>query len=84
MALPAFADTTVKVGVIGGEDEAVWKAVAEHATTKGLNLEVVVFNDYTQPNEALQNGEIDANASSTSPIWTPRLRPMPTRSPRLV
>ncbi|MDZ4310815.1 MAG: MetQ/NlpA family ABC transporter substrate-binding protein [Cypionkella sp.] len=57
----------VKLGIIGGEDEAVWAVAAEQAKAKGLDLELVVFNDYTQPNEALQNGEVDANAFQHQP-----------------
>ncbi|MFT3671179.1 MetQ/NlpA family ABC transporter substrate-binding protein [Aestuariivirga sp.] len=64
----AFAeDTKLKVGIIGGEDEDVWKVVAEEAKKKGLIIEPVVFSDYTQPNEALQNGDIDANAFQHKP-----------------
>lgn len=64
----AFAETTkIKVGIIGGEDEAVWAVAAEQAKANGLELELVVFNDYTQPNEALQQGEIDANAFQHGP-----------------
>lgn len=65
---PAFADTAkIKVGIIGGEDEAVWAVAAEQAKANGLDVELVVFNDYTQPNEALQQGEIDANAFQHGP-----------------
>ena len=34
---------------------------------QGLTIETVVFNDYTQPNEALERGEIDANAFQHQP-----------------
>lgn len=61
---PSFADdkTAIKVGIISGEDEDVWRVVVAQAGEKGLTIETVVFNDYTQPNEALERGEIDANA----------------------
>jgi D-methionine transport system substrate-binding protein len=59
--------TTIKLGIIGGEDEAVWAVAAEQARANGLEIELVVFNDYTQPNEALQRGEIDANAFQHGP-----------------
>jgi D-methionine transport system substrate-binding protein len=52
----------VKVGIMSGEDEDVWRVVVAEAAKKGLSVETVVFNDYTQPNEALERGEIDANA----------------------
>lgn len=53
---------TLKVGIISGEDEDVWRVVQAQAAQHGLKIETVVFNDYTQPNEALQQGDIDANA----------------------
>lgn len=64
VAAPAFAEDKkdLKVGIISGEDEDVWRVVVTEAAKKGLTIETVVFNDYTQPNEALARGEIDANA----------------------
>ena len=65
----AFAadKTSVKVGIMSGEDEDVWRAAAAEAEKVGLTLELVTFNDYTQPNEALERGEIDANAFQHKP-----------------
>ncbi|BCQ45172.1 hypothetical protein ERHA55_26990 [Erwinia rhapontici] len=60
--------TTVKVGIISGEDEDVWREVIKQAASKGLTVKTVVFNDYNQPNEALQNGEVDANAFQHQPF----------------
>ncbi|MGO4638826.1 MetQ/NlpA family lipoprotein [Mesorhizobium sp. 2RAF45] len=57
----------IKVGIISGEDEDVWRIVVAQAAEKGLTIETVVFNDYTQPNEALERGEIDANAFQHQP-----------------
>ena len=69
MAAPVSAEdkTTVKVGIMSGEDEDVWRVVVAEAEKKGLTVEVVTFNDYTQPNEALERGEIDANAFQHGP-----------------
>jgi D-methionine transport system substrate-binding protein len=66
---PAFADDkkAIKVGIISGEDEDVWRVVTAQAAERGLTIETVVFNDYTQPNEALERGEIDANAFQHQP-----------------
>lgn len=61
------ADKTIKVGIMSGEDEDVWRVVVTEAAKKGLKVEPVVFNDYTQPNEALERGEIDANAFQHKP-----------------
>ncbi|MCM5558830.1 MetQ/NlpA family ABC transporter substrate-binding protein [Pleomorphomonas sp. JP5] len=75
MSVAAFASTvalaadktSVKVGIMSGEDEDVWRAAAAEAEKVGLTLELVTFNDYTQPNEALERGEIDANAFQHKP-----------------
>ncbi len=65
---PARAEEkTIKVGIISGEDEDVWRVVKDEAAKRGLTIETVVFNDYTQPNEALDRGEIDANAFQHEP-----------------
>ena len=63
----AAEKTTIKVGIISGEDEDVWRVVAKEAAKKGLTIQTVVFNDYTQPNEALDRGEVDANAFQHKP-----------------
>ncbi len=57
----------IKVGIISGEDEDVWRVVKAEGEKHGLKIETVVFNDYTQPNEALERGEIDANAFQHQP-----------------
>jgi D-methionine transport system substrate-binding protein len=61
------AQKTLRVGIMSAEDEDVWAVVSEQAKQKGLDLKLVVFNDYTQPNEALENGELDANAFQHKP-----------------
>ncbi|MGO4439788.1 MetQ/NlpA family lipoprotein [Rhizobium sp. RAF56] len=60
-------DKTIKVGIMSGEDEDVWRVVTAEAAKGGLKIETVAFNDYTQPNEALERGEIDANAFQHQP-----------------
>lgn len=52
---------TVKVGTLSGPHSEVLEEVKKVAAAKGLNVEIVEFNDYVQPNETLNNGEIDAN-----------------------
>lgn len=52
---------TIKVGTLSGPHSEFAEEVKKVAATKGLNIEIVEFNDYVQPNEALNSGEIDAN-----------------------
>jgi D-methionine transport system substrate-binding protein len=58
---------SIKVGIMSGEDEDVWRVVVAQAAKNDLTIETVIFNDYTQPNEALENGEIQANAFQHQP-----------------
>jgi len=64
---PAFADQTIRVGIMSAEDEDVWAVVSKVAAEHGLTIKLTAFNDYTQPNEALENGELDANAFQHKP-----------------
>ncbi|WP_018268133.1 MetQ/NlpA family ABC transporter substrate-binding protein [Methylosinus sp. LW4] len=73
LAAPAFAET-VRVGVLGGEDEDLWKVVAAQAAKNGLTIKIVVFNDYTQPNEALERGDVEANAFQHKPYLDSQIK----------
>ncbi|MGV4792142.1 MetQ/NlpA family lipoprotein [Rhizobium sp. F40D2] len=65
---PSFAgDKSIKVGIMAGEEEDIWRVVTSEAAKKGLKIETITFNDYTQPNEALERGELDANAFQHQP-----------------
>lgn len=58
----------MKVAINTGPDEAIWKVVEQVAKDKyHLDVEVVSFNDYVLPNEALNNKDVDANAFQTLP-----------------
>src|SRR3546814_13830862 len=52
----------LRVGVMSGSEEEILEVVKEVAARDGLELEVVAFSDYVLPNEALNAGELDANA----------------------
>lgn len=54
-------DTTVKIGVVGEANE-MWDPVIEELKEEGINIELVVFTDYTTPNKALNDGDTDLNA----------------------
>jgi D-methionine transport system substrate-binding protein len=58
----------IKVGVIVGAEQQVAEVAAKVAKEKyGLDVELVTFNDYVLPNEALSKGDIDANAFQHKP-----------------
>jgi D-methionine transport system substrate-binding protein len=64
----AAAQTRLKVGVSGGDGELIWAKVKEIAKQKGLDIQVIVFNDYLLPNAALDGGDLDANAFQHKPF----------------
>jgi len=53
-------DETVKIGVVGASDP-YWAEYTAAAAEEGITVEVVDFAEYTQPNPALTNGDIDIN-----------------------
>jgi len=57
----------IKVGVTPGEHAQIMEKVAEVAKTKGLNIEIVEFSDYVVPNQALADGDIQANSFQHQP-----------------
>ena len=53
----------IKVGITSGPEREIAEAAKHVAKEKyGLEVELVAFNDYVVPNEALNNGDLDANA----------------------
>ncbi|MFT4072505.1 MAG: methionine ABC transporter substrate-binding lipoprotein MetQ [Dysgonamonadaceae bacterium] len=53
----------IQVGISAGPEKELAEAAKKVAKEKyNLDVELVVFNDYVMPNEALSNKEIDANA----------------------
>lgn len=51
----------VKIGVTGSDGQ-MWDIIKEKAEKEGIEIELVEFSDYTLPNQALANGDIDLNA----------------------
>jgi len=57
---PSSAAETVKIGVVGAGDP-YWETYVEAAADAGIDVELVDFSEYTQPNPALSAGELDLN-----------------------
>ncbi|MCP3021528.1 MetQ/NlpA family ABC transporter substrate-binding protein [Cupriavidus basilensis] len=60
-------EQTLRVGTVSGPDAQVWQVVQKVAKREGLNIKVVEFNDYVQPNAALDAGDLDANSFQHQP-----------------
>jgi len=59
---PKYDNVTVKLGIMGASDETVWDPIVAEFAGKGVKIEYVFFTDYTQPNAALDAGDIDLNS----------------------
>ncbi|WP_022706840.1 MULTISPECIES: MetQ/NlpA family ABC transporter substrate-binding protein [Paracoccus] len=57
----------IKVGVSPGEHGEIMEEVAKVAEPMGLNIEVIEFSDYVVPNQALADGDLDANSFQHRP-----------------
>ncbi|MGV3489239.1 MAG: MetQ/NlpA family ABC transporter substrate-binding protein [Tuberibacillus sp.] len=55
------SDKVVKVGISPAE-LPTWNLVKKLAAKQNINIQIVKFNDYVQPNLALNNGDVDLNA----------------------
>lgn len=61
------AEETLRVGVTPGPHAEIMEVVKQVAKEDGLNIQVVVFNDYIQLNTALNQGDIDVNSFQHQP-----------------
>lgn len=59
LTVSAFA---FKVGVTAGPHESIMEQVKKEAAKVGVDIQIVVFNDFILPNEALNEGKLDANS----------------------
>ncbi len=68
-----FAFTTtasaeeVRMGVTPGPHAQIMEKVKELLAPKGIELEILEFSDYVVPNQALADGELDANSFQHQP-----------------
>ncbi|ALE02928.1 Methionine ABC transporter substrate-binding protein [Bartonella ancashensis] len=57
-----------------GEEATIWKVAVEQAKKTGLDIELVYFSDYTLPNDAVNAGDIDANAFQHAPYLDTQMK----------
>lgn len=61
------ADNTIKVGASSTPHAEILEQVKEALAAEGYTLDIVIYDDYVLPNEALANGELDANYFQHTP-----------------
>jgi D-methionine transport system substrate-binding protein len=60
-------DKPLKVGVTAGPHAQIFEVVKQEAAKQGLQIQVIEFSDYVQPNAALAVGDLDANSYQHQP-----------------
>ncbi|WP_035052332.1 MetQ/NlpA family ABC transporter substrate-binding protein [Carnobacterium pleistocenium] len=63
-----LSDDVLTVGVTTGPHEDILNEIKKIAAEDGLEIEVVAFSDFVQPNTALADGEVDINSFQTGPF----------------
>lgn len=53
-------EDSVRIGVVGGDDP-YWETFVAAAAEEDIDVEIVNYTEYTQPNPALADGDIDLN-----------------------
>lgn len=56
----AASDEAVRIGVVGSQDDQ-WPIFEEKAAAAGIDVEIINFSEYTLPNPALSEGQLDLN-----------------------
>lgn len=58
---------TIKIGVTPGPHAQIMEQVKKVAAEKGLELDILEFSDYVVPNQALADGDLQANSFQHQP-----------------
>lgn len=58
----------IKVGATAGPQAQVLEAVKVVLAKEGIDMQIVEFNDYSTPNVALSQGDLDANSMQHKPF----------------
>lgn len=61
LAMPVLAAEPLKVGVSAGPYGEILQYASDIAKKQGLDVKIIEFSDYTMPNAALAQGDIDFN-----------------------
>lgn len=73
-SLKSLGEKTLRVGVTAGPHAMIMERVKFEAVKQGLKLEIVEFNDFLMPNEALNQEEIDVNIYQHQPFLQEQLK----------
>lgn len=63
-----------KIGVTAGPHAMIMEQVKKEAVKAGLDIQIIEFNDFILPNEALNEGELDVNSYQHQPFLTEQIK----------
>ena len=61
--------TVLKVGATAVPHAEILEQIKPELAKEGVDLQIIEFNDYVQPNLALNDGELDANFFQHQPSF---------------
>lgn len=74
-ACQAEDKNTLKIGAISGPETELLENAQEYAKNKfNLNIKIIEFTDYLQPNAALNDGSLDANMFQHQPFLDQQIK----------
>lgn len=74
IAPPSVAAEVVRLGVTAGPHAQIAEIAKKVAARDGLEIRIVEFQDYIQPNAALDAGELDANSYQHLPFLESQIK----------
>lgn len=74
VSAPVLAEDQVKIGVTAGPHAEIMEQVKKLIEKDGVQLKIIEFTDYIQPNAALQAGDLDANSYQHQPYLDAQIK----------
>ncbi|ADJ62509.1 MetQ/NlpA family ABC transporter substrate-binding protein [Herbaspirillum seropedicae] len=74
VSAPAFAQDQIKMGVTAGPHAEIMEQVKKLLEKDGVQMKVIEFTDYIQPNAALAAGDLDANSYQHQPYLDAQIK----------
>ncbi len=71
---PAMAEDQIKMGVTAGPHAEIMEQVKKLLEKDGVQMKVIEFTDYIQPNAALSAGDLDANSYQHQPYLDAQIK----------
>jgi D-methionine transport system substrate-binding protein len=71
---PALAAEVIRLGVTAGPHAQIAEVARKVAAREGLEIHIVEFQDYIQPNAALEAGDLDANSYQHRPFLDSQIK----------